>query len=113
MADIQIRDQEFEERYRPILTPSGAWRDFDWTDPAEKRLIDIACDERRLWTTVEGDTGFLLLISGWHFVNRLGYVITARPYESDDDMMSVYDPEDLEDWEERIASEWAEELSGP
>lgn len=39
--------------------------------------------------------------SGWHFVNRLGYVITAEPVPLDTDV-EVYDPDDLADWNERL-----------
>jgi hypothetical protein len=99
VPEIQMDEFEFERRYRPIVTETGAWRDFDWTDPEEKRLIDVACSERRIWTTVDDGSGFVMLVSGWHFVNRLGYVVTEVPFESERDDISVYDPEDLAEYE--------------
>ncbi|HKK30451.1 MAG TPA: hypothetical protein VKA18_08680 [Alphaproteobacteria bacterium] len=33
----------------------------------------------RIWTLVQGDDGDLYVISGYHFVNRLGYFVTDRP----------------------------------
>lgn len=38
----------------------------------------------RVWTLVSGDNGGLYITSGWHFVNRLGYFVTAIPCENDD-----------------------------
>ncbi len=37
-------------------------------------------DPRTVWTIIEGDDG-LAIESGMHFVNRLGFLITARAIE--------------------------------
>jgi hypothetical protein len=39
----------------------------------------------RIWTIVDGDEGRLWLLSGWHLVNRVGYLVTAesRPRDAD------------------------------
>ncbi len=108
MPETQIDENEFVRRYRPFRDPDGFWHDYDWTDPVESRLINRAALEHRLWTTVDDGTGFVLLTSGWHFVNRLGYVITEVPFDADDHI-DVFDPEDLEDWEERLEQEALED----
>lgn len=109
MSDYtRIDEIAFETRYRPLCDEDGAWRDFDWTMESDRAAIAQATDERRIWTTLDVD-GFVILSAGWHFVNRLGYVITEVPV-ADDLEVEVFDPEELEEWQERV--QIAEEL-GP
>lgn len=41
----------------------------------------LAHNPKTIWTLVEGDEGQLVIESGMHFVNRLGYLVTAVPFE--------------------------------
>ncbi|MBX3316405.1 MAG: hypothetical protein KF902_06020 [Phycisphaeraceae bacterium] len=34
-------------------------------------------DPRRVWTYIDGDDGGLFVISGFHVVNRIGYLVSA------------------------------------
>lgn len=36
-----------------------------------------------VWTVVDGDDGQLVIVSGFHFVNRIGYLVTSYPFEHD------------------------------
>lgn len=105
-GDLQIDEYAFEQRFRPLRDSSDSWIDFDWTLPADREAITRATDARCIWTTLDVD-GFVMLASGWHFVNRLGYVITEVPVPDGVDVL-VYDAEELEEWEERLRE--AEEL---
>lgn len=40
----------------------------------------------RIWTIVDGDDGRLWLLSGWHIVNRVGYLVTAESRARDADI---------------------------
>ena len=94
---LQLDETAFEQRFRPLKDEAGAWRDFDWTDAADLGEITRAAAELRLWTTVDVD-GFVMLLSGWHLVNRLGYVISEVAFP-ELVAIEVYDPADLEDWD--------------
>ncbi len=37
----------------------------------------------RVWTIIEDDNGNTLLVNGFHYVNRIGYVVTVRPAPED------------------------------
>ena len=100
---IIIDEFEFERAYRPLRAPSGAWRSFDWTIPEEWDAIRQAAGDGRVWTTVDAD-GFVLTTSGYHFVNRLGYVITEVALPRDM-IVDVYDAEELAEWEARVELE--------
>ena len=37
----------------------------------------------RIWTIVDGDGDDLIIIAGYHFVNRLGYLVTDKAWEDE------------------------------
>ena len=37
----------------------------------------------RVWTIVDGDGDDLIIIAGYHFVNRLGYLVTDKAWEDE------------------------------
>lgn len=39
-------------------------------------------EPNRVWTYIEGDNESLSIISGMHFVNRIGYFITETPFHT-------------------------------
>jgi len=40
-----------------------------------------------IWTWVDGDSGRSYILSGYRFVNRIGYFITEKPWETDVDVL--------------------------
>lgn len=46
----------------------------------EEYAYVVAQPPNRIWTLIDCD-GHLCIISGWHFVNRLGYFISEVPTE--------------------------------
>lgn len=78
------------ELYRPVANPNGRAFGFDDTnymfevfgqDLAEVERIRSA-EKALIWTIVECDSGDLL-IEGFHFVNRVGYLIASVPHTGD------------------------------
>lgn len=41
-----------------------------------------ASASNRIWTLIETD-GEMYIVSGWHFVNRLGYFVTEKPWSQE------------------------------
>ena len=77
-----LDDLEFAAHYLPVRDDDGAWRQFFWWEPEDQAAIAAAIPESRVWTMVDVN-GECILTAGWHFVNRLHYVITERAHESD------------------------------
>lgn len=50
-----------------------------------------AADPARVWTLLEAD-GVLFITSGYHFVNRLGYFLTANPVPDGEDYTVALEP---------------------
>jgi acyl carrier protein len=94
-GQLHLTEDQFIARYRPEQTPDGGYyRQRDWTVPDDVLMIDIANIEGRLWTAVDDDNGEFAICSGKHYVNRLYYIITARPPEDRGWMIDVQDPDE-------------------
>lgn len=75
--------EEWENEYVPVKNHLDDNASFDGcmfeTYGGEFAHVLRNADDKKVWTYVEGDEG-LYLIPGLHFVNRLGYLITDKPY---------------------------------
>lgn len=87
MNYAEISEEAFLAIFQPIknhLNPNAA---FDFGEGGTmfetygEELAHVQSQPAaRIWTLVEGDDG-LELTSGFHFVNRLGYIITQHPVQ--------------------------------
>lgn len=95
-ATETMKEAEFWERYIPLETPgqegNGNYlREYD----AVKDL-----DIHYVWTVVEGDDGTWVIDSGFHVVNKLGYLVTKNPWVTGLESGEYMSPDDYEDEEE-------------
>lgn len=65
-------------------------------------LNGLDASSRHVWTLVDGDNGGSYLITGYHWVNRIGYVITEQPWDHDYEVVwgEPYDQSDDDESEE-------------
>lgn len=49
-----------------------------WWERAEVLAADIP--DEYVWTIIDGNDGNLYASAGWHWVNRVAYVVTREPY---------------------------------
>jgi len=73
------------EAYRPVSNALAKSAPFDGLmfetfGPELAHVRDIPAD--RVWTLVGGDDDTLYVLSGFHFVNRLGYFIAEQPRQA-------------------------------
>jgi len=84
---IQLSEDEFDERY-PLL-PNHLNRDAGWVygdgpgclfeTYGEELEFVRGQDPRTVWTFIDGDDNDQYVVSGFHIVNRIGYLISTRP----------------------------------
>ena len=84
---IEIDENTFDDLY-PLrtnhLNPTASWAHGDGpgclfeTYGQELEFVRWQ-DPRTVWTFVDGDDGDQYLVSGFHFVNRIGYLISTVP----------------------------------
>jgi hypothetical protein len=94
----RITYDEFEEKYVPIKNHLDDNASYDGVmyetfGDEVQYVLSLANDEHhkeRVWTVI-GDCNATVVLSGYHLVNRLGYIITGKPLEQE--YMEVYDPD--------------------
>ena len=72
------RYETFEKKYAPTMDGESV-KLFETSGRDMEKICTY--DNKRVWTLLDCD-GRLILCAGIHFVNRLYYVTTERPWES-------------------------------
>lgn len=95
------------DTYRPIMNPlfknpeeapfNGAMfetfgQELDYVRNANKKHV---------WTYMSGDNGEDLIVAGFHFVNRLGYFITEKPWNDESEYFEIGGPDEEEEAENK------------
>lgn len=90
MADYSI--EEWEQVFKPVpnhLSDNASWQDEDGvgilfeTYGAELDFV-FAQDPHHVWTYIDTDSG-TALCAGRHIVDRIGYFVTEKPWEGNND----------------------------
>jgi hypothetical protein len=82
---IEMTEDEFDDRYPLVvnhLNPNASWGSGEGTGClfetyGEELAYVLRQDPRTVWTFVDGDDGDQYLVSGFHFVNRIGYLVST------------------------------------
>ena len=106
---LQITEDEFYEKYKPQqnhLDNNASWDGclFETFGSERDYCFELAKKENRVWTIIECDNedfdvtsedvefdedgdpyipACLYIISGFHYVNREGFIVTEKPYEQE------------------------------
>lgn len=122
---IQLTEEEFDERFTCIpnhLNPNAGWgyggeHGCLFETFGEELEFVRQQDPRTIWTVVDGEDDDLHVLSGYHLVNRIGYLITTKPvpdgadyevhipFERDDESREVASNETADDRLAQIARE--------
>ena len=84
---IEMVEDDFDSQY-PLLTnhlnPHASWAFKDdcgclFETYGEELAFVRRQDHSTIWAVVDGDDGGLYVVSGFHYVNRVGYLISTVP----------------------------------
>jgi len=81
----KIPGKSFDD-YRPIknhINKNASFGGCLFETYGEEREFVRQQATENIWTIIEGDDGELYTIAGFHFVNRIGFLLTKDPWESD------------------------------
>lgn len=88
---------EWETKYKPTINRFDS--NASWQDEAGNGIMfetyDIELEwvrtqpNENVWTYIDGDNGELLLIAGFHIVNRIGYFVTEVPWDNENEVVEV------------------------
>lgn len=88
---IEMTEDEFEKRFELVtnhIDPSAGWAYGDsngclFETYGEEFAFVKQADPRQVWTLTDGEGDSMYLISGVHFVNRVGYLISRNLIPND------------------------------
>ncbi|MCI4659701.1 hypothetical protein [Cryobacterium zhongshanensis] len=87
-----LTEDEFDTQFTTV--PDATGEDIRPSDHGLDRV------STKLWTIVNGDDGSLVIASGWHYVNRIGYVITEEDWTEPTEAIWMAASEDEEEDED-------------
>ena len=89
MTDIYIdlTEDQFDEQYPLVVNhfnPSAGWalgeaRGCLFETYGQELEYIKRQDPQRVWTLIDGDDGDMYVVSGFHWVNRVGYLLSRDP----------------------------------
>ena len=80
-----LHEDAFYEYFKPIRHPAAqydVWGGHGLETFGEDLEIVRRYDPNFLWTVVEGDSGNEWITTGFHYVNRICYLITEKSHDS-------------------------------
>ena len=115
---IELTEEEWFDKFKPIpnhiddnasfQTEDGVGYMFETYDD-ELRFVQSQ-EPNRIWTYCDGDDNGTYIFQGMRIVNRIGYFVTAVPFDGSKDYQIQINDEDLyecencgEIWEDEVA----------
>lgn len=83
----EITEGEFDRDYQLLenhINPNASWAYDDrpgclFETFGEELDFVSRQDPQTIWTLIDGDDNEMFLVSGAHFVNRVGYLVSTKP----------------------------------
>jgi hypothetical protein len=92
---MTIKEDDFYEEYKPQTNHlddnasfSGCM--YETYGDELQYVFELVKKENRVWTIVEGDEG-MCFTAGFHYVNRMGFLITEKPWNDEGDWVELDD----------------------
>lgn len=92
----QLTEDEFDAQFTVVPDAGG--------DDVRPNHQDIDPDSKHLWTIIDAD-GNLYAVTGRHFVNRLGYIVTEEAWTEEIEAVWHLFSDDEEDTEDAEGDE--------
>jgi len=99
----ELSEDDWMKKYQPVM---NHLRDNEESDQfetyGEELEFVLAQNDKNVWTEMDGDNG-VYIVNGYHYVNRICYYVTEKPWEDGEDIQitlltyevcDCYDPED-------------------
>ena len=85
---VELTEEQWFEQFKPIpnyLDDNASFHDgehgYMFETYGEELEFVQSQEPNRIWTYCDGDDGGTYISDGYHVVNRIGYFVTAVPYD--------------------------------
>lgn len=89
---MEIDEATFDEQYRPQknhLDDNASFTGCLYETSGEEFAYVRGVNPAAVWTVIDGDDGNLWIVSGLHYVDRVGYIVTEVTRENENDSIEV------------------------
>ncbi len=93
----QLNEDDFWEQYKPQLNHLDQHASFDGClyETVGKELQHVfttAQQSKTIWTVIETESGGLVYAAGLRLINRIGFFITKKPWNTGDEIIFLNTP---------------------
>jgi hypothetical protein len=115
---IELTEEEWFEQFKPI--PNHIDENASFNDGEQGYMFETYGKElefvkaqapNTIWMYGDGDDGGSYIWNGWHIVNRIGYFVTAVPFDANKAYQIQISNDDVyvcpncdEEWEDEVAA---------
>lgn len=101
MEQKEMTIDDFEKKYTSIKNHFDDNASFDGcmfeTFGEQLGYIYTQISNKKVWTIIDSD-GWYGIIAGFHFINRLGFLVTEQEWEKEDEQYVIADEGPVNDW---------------
>lgn len=101
-----LTEDEFISRFEPENELDCYYTERHWGVPKDTKSIEDARENGRIWTALEDSEGNWCLMSGYHWINRLYYVICKNPVQDNEEFIVL----DVDGWEKESSRKLVEHV---
>jgi hypothetical protein len=98
----QLTIDDFEQKYHPVKNPFRDTWTFDGcqfeTYGEDIEYVRSFEDKQKIWTVIDNNDGWFGVVAGYHYINRIGYLITEEKWESEFEEYTICDEGPVNDW---------------
>jgi len=89
---ITITEDQFYEKFNPVKNHLDDNASFDgclFETYGEQVdfVFELSQKEKRVWTIIEGENDSMFYITGFHYVNRIGFLVTEEEYTEETEVI--------------------------
>lgn len=103
MEQAVLTEDKWFDEYKPIynhLDSNASWNDGEQgcmfeTYGKEQEYV-YSTHYKFVWTYMDVDGG-TAIVAGRHFVNRIGYFVTEKPWETGDEYIQISEDDEMEE----------------
>jgi len=87
-----ITEDQFYEKFNPVKNHLDDNASFDGCmfetyDEEVDFVFELAKKEKRVWTIIEGENDSMFYVTGFHYVNRIGFLVTEEEYTEETEVI--------------------------
>ena len=107
-------EREFYSKYHPIKNPidNNASMDGYMVETYGPELEYIkSLPNERVFTIIDNNEGWYGLVAGYHWINRMGFIVIEEQWESSEEEYTIYDNTEIREQWDALPAEAIQEIT--